>query len=876
MESESTPKPTSLTRAERVFVLLAGLFVLLHLAAFVVLADRPDLVTILGNISHLVPVLVAGVVCIAATLRQEGSPRVFWLFLTIGLLLYFVGILYWFIWEVVLHLPLPNPWPIQETPIFLHSLFFLGAVLWDPQRKRNLLDVYRNAIDFSLVFVAVIFVYLYSVISFEIVTKNLPSYASNWNKVYDVENLTLVLAFVFLAWKSSHLWRRVYSLLAVGGAWHLIGAAVANRAIDLHRYQTGSVYELGLIPPYFFFAFAAFHFLQRPDSARKAELQERPQRKAGYAGLGQLFTWLSILIIPGTDWMVRHYSSQPPALRSFRTDLTLITVMVVTTLAGIRHALVQRENRRLFGALTRSESKYKFLVESSHDFIYRTNARGQWEFVNDVCQQLFGYSKKEMLGRHFTEFIHPEDRAAAEEIHRQVENGKSIRGYENRIVCKDGKILYMNWNAGPIRDAQGQFLGCHGMSRDVTLTRKLRDELNQKAQNLEKAYAELQAAQQHLLQSERMAAVGQLVSGIAHELNNPLTAVLGFSEILLQSPGVDHSEKSKLTKIFEAAKRTQNIVNNLLRFARQEKPSRQPVDVNELIERTIALREYDLRVNNVKAELRGDNKVPLTLGDPHQLSQVFLNIINNAYDAMVDSRRAGQLIISTRGSGKWIEIDFTDDGPGMRDPARVFDPFYTTKDIGRGTGLGLSICYGIMKEHGGEIFARNHEGGGATFTVRLPVAEVTAQTSSAAPAATTPKPGARSALIVDDEESVVDLQRHILEELGIAVSTAREGKEALTRLAADSYDIIILDLKMPGGISGRDVYDWLRQNRPGREKAVLFITGDVVNHETAQFLSQAGVQALTKPFALEDYRKAIAKVLLIQGPPITQPGRPDP
>jgi two-component system NtrC family sensor kinase len=594
-----------------------------------------------------------------------------------------------------------------------------------------------------------------------------------------------------------------------------------------------------------------------------------------YSGLGQLFTWLSILLIPTTDLLTRHYFDQPAELRSFRADLTLIAVMVVATLAAIRQGLVQRENRRLFGALTRSESKYKFLVEASHDFIYRLNARGEWEFVNDVCQQLFGHSKKEMLGRHLTEFVHPEDRAAALEIYQQVKRGRNIRSYENRIVCKDGTVLYMSWNCSPIHDPEGRFIGCHGMSRDVTLTRRLQDELNQKAQNLEKAYAELQATQQHLLQSERLAAVGQLVSGIAHELNNPLTAVLGFSEMLLNDPGVDRSARNKLNKVFDAAKRTQNIVNNLLRFARQEKPSRQPVDIKELLERTVALREYDLRVSNVKVELRQEAEVPLTLGDPHQLCQVFLNIINNAYDALVESGREGHLVISTKCLDKWIEIEFVDDGPGIREPARVFEPFYTTKDIGHGTGLGLSICYGIVKEHGGEILARNHAGQGATFTVRLPLVPVPALANAVPPATSAQKPGARTALVVDDEESVVELQRHILEELGVEVSAARDGKEALACLAAGSFDVVILDLKMPGGVSGREVYHWLKENRPGKEKTVLFVTGDVVSHETALFLSQAGIQALTKPFALDDYRKAIAKVLVPQGPPVVIPLKPN-
>src|SRR5579864_3400029 len=226
------------------------------------------------------------------------------------------------------------------------------------------------------------------------------------------------------------------------------------------------------------------------------------------------------------------------------------------------------------------------------------------------------------------------------------------------------------------------------------------------------AYEDLRRTQEQLLQSEKMSAVGQLISGVAHELNNPLTAILGYTQ-LLESEKLEPRIEEFIQKLRKQAQRTQRIVQNLLSFARQHKPQRVHVDLRSVIEDTIALRDYDLKVNNIGVEREFEAVLPSVVADPHQLEQVYLNIINNAADAMMESGRGGRLRVSIATENGSVVTSFHDSGPGIYDPKHVFDPFYTTKRVGKGTGLGLSICYGIVKEHGGEISAQNHPAGGA-------------------------------------------------------------------------------------------------------------------------------------------------------------------
>jgi PAS domain S-box-containing protein len=243
-------------------------------------------------------------------------------------------------------------------------------------------------------------------------------------------------------------------------------------------------------------------------------------------------------------------------------------------------------------------------------------------------------------------------------------------------------------------------------------------------QQTRRAYEELRRTQEQLLQSEKMAAIGQLVSGVAHELNNPLTAIIGYSQLL--STLVSGKPAEYVEKLTVQARRTQRIIQNLLSFSRQSKPLRQSIDLNQVIEETLVLRDYDLRVANIAVERDLAPGLPPVNADLQQLEQVFLNILNNSYDELHQRASGGAIRVRSYTEGRQAVVEFADNGSGLKEPGRVFDPFYTTKPVGKGTGLGLSICYGIIKEHGGEITAANGPGGGAVFRVRLPIASASA------------------------------------------------------------------------------------------------------------------------------------------------------
>jgi two-component system NtrC family sensor kinase len=246
-------------------------------------------------------------------------------------------------------------------------------------------------------------------------------------------------------------------------------------------------------------------------------------------------------------------------------------------------------------------------------------------------------------------------------------------------------------------------------------------ERNQLYEETRQAYDNLRRTQEQLLHSEKLAAVGQLISGVAHELNNPLTAILGYSQLLESSGQVGPLALSYSEKMYKQAQRTHRIVQNLLSFARQHKPERVQVLVNTVIEDTLALRDYDLRMSQIHVHLELCSDLPLVSADPHQLQQVFLNLINNAVDAILENANEGDLWVVSGVDEKNLFVELTDSGPGVKDPTRVFDPFYTTKPVGKGTGLGLSICYGIITEHGGMIRVKNSPPRGASFRIELPL-----------------------------------------------------------------------------------------------------------------------------------------------------------
>jgi len=403
----------------------------------------------------------------------------------------------------------------------------------------------------------------------------------------------------------------------------------------------------------------------------------------------------------------------------------------------------------------------------------------------------------------------------------------------------------------PVLDAEGRSVGWFEVYSDVTGERQ---------------------TQSKTLQTEKMVALGQLVSGIAHELNNPLTAIMGYAQLLL-GHGLAPPQLSEAKKVYEEAERARRIVKNLLYFARRNVPERTRVDINEIVQRTVALRSYELKIENIIVEYDLAAGLPQTMADPYQLQQVVLNLLVNAEQALLEERGQGHVWIKTSRSvprlahrgGDRILLEVSDDGPGIPPDiaSRIFDPFFTTKGAGVGTGLGLSIVYGIVHQHGGEVTFENQPGPGAKFVVEFPVVAVPAEAATQTSSRVARRSIAVSAsriLVVEDEPTVAQLIVDVLREEGHRVEAVVDSQEGLTRLSRAQYDLVVCDLRMPR-LDGPAFYDALVQAGSPIRNRILFTTGDTLAPRSMEFLESRGLPYLAKPFLVEELKLAVNGLL---------------
>lgn len=379
---------------------------------------------------------------------------------------------------------------------------------------------------------------------------------------------------------------------------------------------------------------------------------------------------------------------------------------------------------------------------------------------------------------------------------------------------------------------------------------------------------EYRRIQSKMSQNEKMVVLGQFVAGIAHELNNPLTAIIGNVQLLLgerlQAPALTQTRK-----VYQEAERARRIVKNLLYFARENKPARSAVDLNEIVERTLMLRSYDLKNENIRVETNLAPDLPKTMADPYQLQQVVFNLLINAEQVLLESRGQGLVKISTRHSthksGRHIVLELSDDGPGISPEIgpRIFDPFFTTKAPGVGTGLGLSIVYGIVRQHDGEVTFENLAGSGARFIVELPVTRPPAMhPNRKLPKTADPWPAVKPSrvLVIEDEPTVADLIVDVLEEEGHRANAVSDGREGLEFLSRHSYDLVICDLRMPH-LDGRLFFATLKRAGDRMRHRILFITGDTLTPSTLAFLNENRLPYVTKPFLVEELKLAVREQL---------------
>ena len=393
-------------------------------------------------------------------------------------------------------------------------------------------------------------------------------------------------------------------------------------------------------------------------------------------------------VFPAADRSYLVSASRIPGARNNE----LRTIHIVKDISDRREAERRYRRERDFN---------KNILNNTQSMILVLDTAGLISYANRRCYEA-GYRESDLLGHLLTELIPPARRPVLKEALERALNGAAIDNLEMPVVRGNGTAGQFSISLSPMRDEQGEINSLVVVMTDVTDAADL---------------------QSKLMHTEKMAALGQLVSGVAHEVNNPLAAIVGFTDLLLENPQVPEGAKEELRVILQEAQRTRIIVQNLLSFARQMPAQREPVQVNAVLRQTLKLRAYDFSNHGVELVERYEENLPVVVGDPHQLQQVFLNILNNAYDAIQETRRPGKIEVLTMQCANELEILIRDNGPGILQPERIFDPFFTTKEVGKGTGLGLSICYGIVRAHHGEITARNNQdGAGCTFLVRLPAA----------------------------------------------------------------------------------------------------------------------------------------------------------
>ena len=380
---------------------------------------------------------------------------------------------------------------------------------------------------------------------------------------------------------------------------------------------------------------------------------------------------------------------------------------------------------------------------------------------------------------------------------------------------------------------------------------------------LENAREELRRVER-LKESEKLASLGRMLAGAAHEINNPLTGVVCNIEMLLQEGPLDTRIRGRLESVRKEGRRIVALVRNLLKVSRKEGGQRTMVDLNQVVRDTVNLRRHDYERAGMSLVLDLAPQPVRLHASALELQQVVLNIVNNAYDAMQGRRDNPALTIRTLERPDQAIVTLTDNGPGMEDPSQVFEHFYTTKPVGQGTGLGLSISQTIVQNHGGRILAENAPEGGARFTISLPR---TAAPEAAAPAVTPQpervpaarRPLAAAVLVVDDEPVVLELQMAILDSLGAKATGARTGAEAIEKLRGRDFDLIVSDMSLPGEVSGKDLHRWVAGHRRSGTRGFLFVTGDSVSEST--FLKESRTRCVLKPFSMEEYVAALREAL---------------
>ena len=543
-------------------------------------APRGYALTIFGDVFGLILLLITTGVMLRNAITQQRA-RAFWALLSAGCFMWAINQWGWTWIEVICRRDLPDPF-IGDVILFVHIVPFMAAVALRPHRPLKDRKVLLDALNFGMLLVWWVFLYMFIVFPDEYVQLNIPVYSKNYDLLYLLENLVLVFVLGMVASSTPGNWRRIYWNLFISASVYTLGSEMINAAIARNQYYSGGPYDMLLLLAIGWLLWAAL-------LARRIDLAPSPDDEPAsrWVGLAPRLATAAILSLPLFGLWVVFNDQGPARLRNFRLLVTLAATFVLG---------------------------------------------------------LFVFLKQFLLDRQLIALL-----------------DQSRQSYEN-----------------------------------------------------------LQRLQTHLVQKEKLASLGQLVAGAAHEINNPLAAILGYSE-LLAAHTTEGEQAIMAEKIGQQARRTRDLVADLLSFSQQNPSEKVLVDVSALVQRALQMHDANIHGRNIRLETDVRLGLPRIWGNTNQLLQAFIHLSENAIDALGDVG-GGVLRVKTTLENNEVIAEFSDSGPGMTEPERVFDPFYTTKPVGKGTGLGLSVTYGVVQDHQGHINCQNKPEGGAVFTLRFPVA----------------------------------------------------------------------------------------------------------------------------------------------------------
>jgi signal transduction histidine kinase len=567
-----------MSRRYKLWIFTASALLCTQAAASLVLPESFALVA-LTDLIQLLLLLSGTMALLLVTMASHGRARMFWAMMTLGLAFWFAYQGLWCYFEVLLRTDVPTPF-VGDVVLFLHLVPMTAALAMQPQVEQDHRTTRLGSLDFSMLLIWWLYLYVVTVIPWQYVFWNDTRYEHNLNVLYLIEKMVFLGALAVLWARSSHSWKTVYVSWFGCTLTYSLSSYLANWAIERKVYFSGSVYDVPLAAS---MAWVTWIGLGALESAPQQKPSGNSNGHGVWVARVGMITVSSLPLFAA--WSVFDVNSPQP-VRMFRLFVTLASMLVLGTMVFLKQHLLDRELLSLL----------------------------------EASQQSFD---------------------------------------------------------------------------------------------------DLRRVQAQLVQSEKLASLGQLVGGAAHELNNPLTAMMGYSELLTATP-LNGEQRSLAQKIEHQIRRTRTLVSSLLSFAKQVPAEKTSLNINAMVQTAVKLYPPQLRTASVQVYTDLAKDLPRVMGDSNQLLQVCLHITNNALHAMAET--GGSLTVSTRSSNGTVVIEFVDNGPGLQEPDRVFDPFYTTRPVGQGAGLGLSVCYGIIQEHQGTILCQNRPEGGATFRIELPVA----------------------------------------------------------------------------------------------------------------------------------------------------------